>query len=87
MTDFGEKSQADAGWINGGFFALHRDVLSEIHDDLEPFESQALPRLVQKRQLMSYHHSGFWKPMDTLRERNELSEMAAQTTPPWLVDL
>ena len=87
VTDFGEKSQADAGWINGGFFVLHRNALNEIHDDLEPFESQALPRLVQKRQLMSYHHSGFWKPMDTLRERNELSAMASQTTPPWLVDL
>jgi glucose-1-phosphate cytidylyltransferase len=87
VTDFGEKNQADAGWINGGFFVLHRKVLNEIHDDLEPFESQALPRLVNKKQLMSYHHGGFWKPMDTLRERNELSEMATLATPPWLEGL
>jgi glucose-1-phosphate cytidylyltransferase len=87
VTDFGEKSQADAGWINGGFFVLNRQALSEIHEDLEPFESKALPRLVRQKQLMSYHHSGFWKPMDTLREKNELSEMATQTTPPWLVGL
>jgi glucose-1-phosphate cytidylyltransferase len=87
VENFGEKSQADAGWINGGFFVLNREIISEIHDDLEPFESHVLPRLVAKKQLMAYHHKGFWKPMDTLREKNELSEMAFSGSAPWLDDL
>jgi glucose-1-phosphate cytidylyltransferase len=87
VENFGEKNQADAGWINGGFFVINKEVITEIYDDLEPFESHVLPRLVEKKQLMAYHHHGFWKPMDTLRERNELSEMAISGNPPWLDDL
>lgn len=85
VTDFGEKNQSDSGWINGGFFVLNRESLDFIFENDEPFEAFALPRLVASRELMAYHHSGFWKPMDTLRERNELAQMAAETTPPWLV--
>jgi glucose-1-phosphate cytidylyltransferase len=84
VKNFGEKSQTDAGWINGGFFVINKETVSEIHNDLEPFESHALPRLVAKKQLMAHHHMGFWKPMDTLRERDELSEMALSGNAPWL---
>lgn len=87
VTRFGEKNQADSGWINGGFFLLEPEVVNHIHSLSEPFESGALPRLVDTKQLMSFHHNGFWKPMDTLRERNELIEMAIQPTPPWLANL
>ena len=85
VTDFGEKSQADAGWINGGFFVLTKRVQEFINSDLEPFESKSLPELVKQKQLMAYHHEGFWQPMDTLREKNELSTLAALPTPPWLL--
>ena len=84
---FGEKSQADSGWINGGFFTLDPAIVNYSHDLSEPFESGALPRLVEEKQLMSFHHNGFWKPMDTLRERNELIEMAKGPMPPWLANL
>jgi glucose-1-phosphate cytidylyltransferase len=84
VTHFGEKNQADSGWINGGFFILEPAVISEIHSMKEPFESGAIPRLVLKRQLAAYHHSGFWQPMDTLRERNELDALCLRETPPWL---
>ncbi len=84
VTHFGEKNQADSGWINGGFFILEPAVISEIHSITEPFESGAIPRLVLKRQLAAYHHSGFWQPMDTLRERNELDALCLRETPPWL---
>jgi len=87
VVKFGEKSQLDAGWINGGFFVLNKESISEIQNDFEPFESQILPRLVEKKELMAYHHFGFWKPMDTLREKNELSAMAISDTPPWLEGL
>jgi glucose-1-phosphate cytidylyltransferase len=84
VTHFGEKRQADAGWINGGFFVLEPGIASEIVTDSEPFETGALPRLVEKQELSSYEHQGFWQPMDTLREKNELSLMAQSGNPPWL---
>jgi glucose-1-phosphate cytidylyltransferase len=87
VTNFGEKDQSDSGWINGGFFALEPEVIDYIESDDEPFESGALPRLVSENQLMAYCHSGFWKPMDTLREKIELQKYAQQNIPPWLLGL
>lgn len=84
VIHFGEKNQADAGWINGGFFVLEPEVADLVFDDSEPFESGALPRLVEEDQLMAYHHDDFWQPMDTLREKQELARYAQQTPPPWL---
>lgn len=87
VTRFGEKNQADSGWINGGFFLLQPQVRKYVHDLSEPFESGALPRLVEERQLMSFHHTGFWQPMDTLREKQDLEKLAATNLPPWLAAL
>jgi glucose-1-phosphate cytidylyltransferase len=84
VTHFGEKKQSDAGWINGGFFVLEPEVTNFIFNDNEPFETGALPRLVDDNQLMAYLHSDFWQPMDTLREKNELAELAKEMPPPWL---
>ena len=84
VTHFGEKSQTDSGWINGGFFVLEPEITSYVVGSHEPFETGAIPRLVDDKQLMAYHHHGFWQPMDTLRERTELSELAQKLTPPWL---
>jgi glucose-1-phosphate cytidylyltransferase len=85
VTKFGEKQQLDVGWINGGFFILEPQVANFIHDYSEPFESNALIRLVKEQQLMAYQHEGFWHPMDTLRERNELIQLAGESSPPWLL--
>jgi glucose-1-phosphate cytidylyltransferase len=87
VTKFGEKNQADSGWINGGFFVLESEVGGYIHDLSEPFETGALPRLVLEKELVSYHHTGFWQPMDTLREKHDLEKMAALNPPSWLVGL
>jgi glucose-1-phosphate cytidylyltransferase len=84
VANFGEKNQADAGWINGGFFVLEPEVKDYVQADSEPFETGALPRLVSNNQLMAFHHDAFWQPMDTLRERNELAELSRMTPPPWL---
>jgi glucose-1-phosphate cytidylyltransferase len=84
VTHFGEKNQSDEGWINGGFFVLEPEVANYILNDDEPFESGALPRLVAEQQLMDYQHDGFWQPMDTLREKMELSRLALMNPPPWL---
>lgn len=87
VTKFGEKNQADSGWINGGFFVLEKEVASYINDLSEPFETGALPRLVTEHELSSYHHTGFWQPMDTLREKHDLEKIALLATPAWLEDL
>ncbi len=86
VSHFGEKSQSDAGWINGGFFVLEPEVASFINSDFEPFETGALPSLAKKGQLGAYKHYGFWQPMDTLREKQDLSNLAASGTPPWFLE-
>jgi glucose-1-phosphate cytidylyltransferase len=84
VTHFGEKNQSDEGWINGGFFVLDPSVSSYVKSINEPFETGALVRLAQESQLMSYLHGGFWQPMDTLREKNDLEKIALQKIPKWL---
>lgn len=84
VTNFSEKNQAEAGWINGGFFVLEPEVRDFIKSDAEPFETGALPTLVEKSQLSAFHHSDFWQPMDTLREKQELAKLTMLETPPWL---
>jgi glucose-1-phosphate cytidylyltransferase len=84
VSHFGEKNQTDSGWINGGFFVLEPEVNGFILGDEEPFETGAMPRLVRNHQLAAFHHTGFWQPMDTLREKQELTQLSLRVTPPWL---
>ena len=84
VTEFGEKQHADGGWINGGFFVIEPPVVDLIKNDLDPFETSALPSLAKQDQLRAFHHEGFWQPMDTLREKNELSQYAKSGLSPWL---
>jgi glucose-1-phosphate cytidylyltransferase len=85
VTHFGEKNQADAGWINGGFMVVEPKVREFITSDNQAFEADILPELVKRKLLGAYLHEGFWQPMDTLREKNDLEELAQQSPPPWLV--
>lgn len=87
VTNFSEKNQASSGWINGGFFVLEPGVSNYIDSDFEAFETGALPRLVSESQLSAFHHSEFWQPMDTLREKQELAKFTIMETPPWLQGL
>jgi len=82
---FGEKNQSDEGWISGGFFVLEPEVLNYISNENESFETGAIPKLVSENQLVAYQHTGFWQPMDTLREKIELTKMAQTPIPPWLI--
>ena len=85
VVKFGEKDQADVGWINGGFFVLEPDAQSYIFGERDSLEADALPRLIRARELCAYKHVGFWKPMDTLREKNELQQLLeTEAKPPWL---
>jgi len=84
VVGFSEKPQTDSGWINGGFFVLEPEVSNFVLNPDEPFETGALPRLADEGELMAYKHDGFWMPMDTIREKNKLVELANLPTPPWL---
>lgn len=83
INSFLEKPQGDGGWINGGFFVLNPKVLSLIEGDETLWEKQPLENLAKQGQLQSYFHSGFWQPMDTLRDKNHLEELWASGKAPW----
>jgi glucose-1-phosphate cytidylyltransferase len=85
VIHFGEKNQADAGWINGGFFVIEPKIFNYLHSASTSLESEILPQLARDRELGAFKHFGFWQPMDTLRERNILSELSKMSTPPWLL--
>lgn len=84
VAAFIEKPAGDGGLINGGFFVLSpkvRDYLSESEDEI--WERTPLMRLAEDGELMAYRHRGFWKPMDTLRDRVELEAHWNEPSPPW----
>jgi glucose-1-phosphate cytidylyltransferase len=82
---FAEKPIEEGGWINGGFFVLSRDVLDYIDGDATIWEREPLERLTAEDQLRAYFHEGFWQPMDTLRDRQNLEEMWTARRAPWRV--
>ena len=75
ITNFEEKPQAKAGWINGGFFILNYKVIDYIKDDTTMFERQPMSKLANEGKLMAFKHYGFWKCMDTLRDKIILDKM------------
>ncbi len=83
VAGFTEKPRGDGGWINGGFFVLSPKVISLIANDQTSWEAAPLNQLAQSDQLMAYEHSGFWQPMDTLREKNLLEDLWQSGSAPW----
>jgi glucose-1-phosphate cytidylyltransferase len=83
VESFQEKVDGDDNWVNGGFFVLNPDIINHIKGDHSIFESDVLTELAKKNQLVAYKHSGFWQPMDTLREKNLLNELWSKGTAPW----
>ena len=83
IESFLEKPQGDGGWINGGFFVLHPKVLEQIQSDQTLWEQEPLQNLAKQDQLQAFFHSGFWQPMDTLRDKNHLESLWASGKAPW----
>ena len=71
--------------INGGFFVLSPDVIQLIKDDTTVWELNPLETLANQGQLAAFQHSGFWQPMDTLRDKVHLEELWASGQAPWKV--
>jgi glucose-1-phosphate cytidylyltransferase len=84
VYEFREKPQLDEGWINGGFFVFRRGALRYV-DENSILEREPLERLAREGQLAVFRHSGYWRPMDTQRERRALEEEWASGRPPWKV--
>jgi glucose-1-phosphate cytidylyltransferase len=83
VTGFTEKPRGDGGLINGGFFVLSPRTIDLIDGDRSSWEGEPLKKLAESGELMSYVHSGFWQPMDTLRDKNHLEELWASGEAPW----
>ncbi len=85
VFSFLEKPQGDGGWINGGFFVFNREILNRISNDNTLLEQEPLKSLADDKQLNAYKHYDFWKPMDTLRDKNNLEIMWEKQKAPWKV--
>ena len=85
IVEFNEKPLGDGGWINGGYFVLSPKVIERIEDDATSWESEPLKGLASDGELTVFKHKGFWQPMDTLRDKNQLEELWDATKAPWRV--
>lgn len=85
VEGFQEKPVGDGAWINGGFFVLSADVLNLIAGDSTVWEREPMEKLAATGELAAYKHSGFWQPMDTLREKNQLEALWESGKAPWKV--
>tara|TARA_X000000368_G_scaffold52768_1_gene37612 strand:+ start:434 stop:1207 length:774 start_codon:yes stop_codon:yes gene_type:complete len=85
INKFEEKPEGEQSWINGGFFVLNPSVIDLIEGDTTSWENEPLTKLAKDNELSAYMHDGFWQPMDTLREKNELNELWSSGKAPWKV--
>lgn len=85
VKGFMEKPKGDGGWINGGFFVLSPQVIDFIEGDATSWEVGPLDGLATQGQLVAFQHHGFWQPMDTLREKNQLEALWSSGKAPWKV--
>ena len=83
VSSFEEKPHGDGAWINGGFFVLSTKVIDYIDDDSTFWEREPMEKLALDGQLSAYLHTGFWQPMDTLRDKNYLEDLWLSDNAPW----
>jgi glucose-1-phosphate cytidylyltransferase len=85
VCEFTEKSQTGEGWINGGYFVFEPEVLDYLSGDETVLEREPLERLAEDDELRAFLHEGFWQPMDTLREKQQLENLWQSGAAPWAV--
>lgn len=83
VRGFVEKPRGDGGWINGGFFVLSPRCLDYIEKDETIWEAGPIERIAAEDQLRAFEHTGFWQPMDTLRDKIQLERMWEEGGAPW----
>jgi glucose-1-phosphate cytidylyltransferase len=85
VNAFREKSNADVGYINGGFFVLEPQACDYIEGDDTVWERGPLEMLARDGKLAAYRHTGYWQNMDTLRDKNVLEELWQTGKAPWKI--
>lgn len=85
VNSFLEKPKGDGAWINGGFFVCEPKVFDYIAGDSTTFENEPMQNLAQDGQMQAYLHNGFWKPMDTLRDKTELEASWESNNAAWKI--
>ena len=83
VDEFIEKPIGDGGWVSGGFFVLSPKVLDYISGDEIKWEEEPLIALAKEKQLSAFKHPGFWRPMDTLRDKSYLESLWQEDKAPW----
>ena len=86
VTEFREKHTSESSWINGGFFVFEPELFDYLQDgDSTVLEKKPLETLAKEQQLTAFKHTGFWHPMDTLRDKNHLENLWNTKTAPWKI--
>lgn len=85
INSFIEKPKGDGAWVNAGFFVCNKKILDYIDDDKSVLEKEPIETLANQGHLHAYKHSGFWRPMDTLRDNILLNDLWNAEKAPWAV--
>jgi glucose-1-phosphate cytidylyltransferase len=85
VTKFNEKPSGDGDWINGGFFVLESEIFNYIADESSIWEKEPLEKLATENQLSVFKHTGFWQPMDTVRDQKYLENLWGTEKAPWKI--
>jgi glucose-1-phosphate cytidylyltransferase len=85
VIKFQEKIKGVGQWVNAGFFVCEPGIMNYLKDDSTIFEREPLERLAWEKQLVTFKHNDFWKPMDTARDKRLLEEMIENGNAPWMI--
>ena len=85
VTEFHEKHGGETSWVNGGFYVFEPGIFNYLDDDSTILERQPLEKLAKEQKLTAFKHKGFWHPMDTLREREQLEKLWISGDAPWKI--
>ena len=85
VSSFYEKPKGDGSWINGGFFVCEPEVFDYIESDNTVWEKDPLEKLAIENKMGAFKHTGFWRPMDTLKDKFDLNEMWVNNSAPWKI--
>ncbi|RYE69006.1 MAG: glucose-1-phosphate cytidylyltransferase [Rhizobiaceae bacterium] len=85
VQGFREKGATDGGLVNGGFFVCEPEIFEVIDGDHQMWEAEPMARLVERGKLSSYHHTGYWQSMDSLRDKEVLEGLWAKGNAPWKI--